>query len=110
MIYFCDTIRFGGQVYSDATSDENSDCKSCRGQGMEEARDNPSTGFGKSQEQGGGFSESTQRHKESPLRFIDGHLSPQERGVRTKIIKIQRTSRAPGRHCKRRLWSLRSLH
>ena len=33
-----------------------------------------------------------------------------KRGVRTKIAKIQRQSRAPWWHCKRRLWSLRSLH
>ena len=48
-------------VYSDATSDENSGCKSCRGQRMEEARDNSSMGFGKSQEQEGGYSGSTKR-------------------------------------------------
>ena len=41
-----DTLQFGAQVYSDATSDENSGCKSCRGQGMEEARDKSSMGFG----------------------------------------------------------------
>ena len=51
-----DTLQFGSQVSSDATSDENFGCKSCRGQGMEEVRDNPSMGFGKSQEQRGGFS------------------------------------------------------
>ena len=31
-------------------------------------------------------------------------------GVGTQIAGVQRQSRAPGRHCKRRLWSLRSLH
>ena len=39
--------------------------------------------------------------KESPLCYIDGHMSPQERGVRTKITKVQRQSRASRRHCER---------
>ena len=30
--------------------------------------------------------------------------------VRTQIAEVQRQSRAPGRHCERRLWSLRGLH
>ena len=37
-IYFCDTLQFGAQVYYEATSDENSRCQSCSGQGMGEAR------------------------------------------------------------------------
>ena len=41
------TLQVGAQINSDATSDEHSGCKSCRGQGMEEARDNSSMGFGK---------------------------------------------------------------
>ena len=41
------------KVYSYATSDENSGCKSSSGQGVEEARDNSSMGFGKGQEQEG---------------------------------------------------------
>ena len=48
---------------------------------MEETRDNSSMVFGKSQEQKGGHSGSTKRHKESPLYYTDGHLSPQECGV-----------------------------
>ena len=30
-IYFCDTLEFGAQVYSDAPSDENSGCESSSG-------------------------------------------------------------------------------
>ena len=41
---------FGSKIYSFASSDENSGCKSCSGQGMEKARDNSSMAFGKSQE------------------------------------------------------------
>ena len=48
-----------------------------------------------SQEQKGGYSGSSKRQKESPLCYIDGHLSPQKRGVGTKITEVQRQSRAP---------------
>ena len=47
--------------------------------------------------------------KESPL-CNDGHLSPQECEVRTKSTEVQRQSRAPRRHCKRRLWSFCSVY
>ena len=40
------TLQFGSQIHSDATSDENSGCKSRSGQGMEKVRDNPSMEFG----------------------------------------------------------------
>ena len=39
-----------------------------------------------------------------------GRLSSQECGVGRKVSKVQRTSRATRRHCKRRLWSLCSLY
>ena len=57
----------------------------------------------------GGYSGSTTRQQEGPLCYTDGHLSPQERGVRTPIAKIHRQSRAPWWHCERRLWSPRSF-
>ena len=90
--------KIGAQVHSNATSDEDSGCKSCRGQGMEETRDSSSMGLGKSQEQEQGYSGSTKRQKESPLCFIDGHMPPQKCGVRTKIAEVQRQSRAQRRH------------
>ena len=74
---------------------------------MEKVRDNSSMATGKSQEQEGGYSRSTERQKENPLCYIDGHLSSQKCGVRTNISDVQRHSRAPWRHCKRRLWSVR---
>ena len=52
----------------------------------------------------------TNRQQESPLCHIDGHMSPQECGVGNKLTEEQRQSRAPGGHCKGRLWSLRSVH
>ena len=57
-----------------------------------------------------GNSGSTKRQKESPLCNIDGHMLPQECGVGTKITEVQRQSRAPWWHCKRRLWSLCSFY
>ena len=48
--------------------------------------------------------------KESPLCWIDGHLSSQTCGVWTKVPKVQRQSRAPWSHCERRLWSPCSLY
>ena len=90
-IYFDDTLQFGAQVYSDATSDKDSRCKSCRGQGMEKARDNPSVELVERQEHKGGYPGSTKRQQESPLCIVDGHVSPQKCGVRTQIAKMQRS-------------------
>ena len=81
---------FGTQVYSWATSDVNSGCKSSSGQGMEEARNDSILAVGQSYEQEGGLSRSTRRQKESPLCYIDGHLSSQKRGVRTQITDVSR--------------------
>ena len=75
----------------------NPGCKGCCGQGLEKTRDNSSTGLGKSQEQKEVIREAQRDKKTSPLCFIDGHMSPQERGgVRTKSTEVQRQSRAPG--------------
>ena len=41
----------------------------------------------KSQEQEGGHSGSTKRHKERPLRHTDGHAAPRECGVGTKKFR-----------------------
>ena len=57
----------------------NSGCKSRSGQGMEDAPDNSSTGFGKEvKSTKGGSSGSTKRQKESPLCHTDGDVSPQK--------------------------------
>ena len=62
---------------------------------VEEARKVASVDSAKSKEQKRGHSGSRKREKESPLRYIDGHLSSQKFGVRTKVLEIRRTSRAP---------------
>ena len=51
-------------------------------------RHNPSMATGECQEQEGGYSRSTKTQKESPLCYIDGHMSLQERGVRTQITDV----------------------
>ena len=106
---FDDPLQSGSKVYSYATSDENSGCTSSSGQGMEEVRDNSRVGFGTSQKEKGGYSGRTQRQKESPLCYIDGKMSPQERGAGTQLTDVHKQSRAPGRHCKRWLWRLCSF-
>ena len=50
-IQFDDTLQLGSQVYSDASSDENSRCEGSSGQGMEEARNKTSLAVGQSEEQ-----------------------------------------------------------
>ena len=51
-----------------------------------------------------------QRQKEKPFCCTDGHRSPREFGVGTKITEVQRTSRASRWHCERGLWDQPSLH
>ena len=58
-------------------------------------RDDPSMEYGKSQEQKGGYSGSTERQKESSLCFIDGLVSSEEFGVGATIPEVQMQSRAP---------------
>ena len=77
-MFFDVSSQFGAQIHPDVTSNENYGCKGRSGQGMEEARDNSSMGIGKSQEQEGGYSGSTKRQTESPLRYTDEHRSSQK--------------------------------
>ena len=74
-IHFDDTLQFGAQVHPNTNSNEDSRCKSCRGEGVEEARDESNMELGQSQEQKGRYSGSTQRQRESPLCNIYGHMS-----------------------------------
>ena len=63
------------------------DAKAAADKEWQKTRDNSSMEFEKSQEQKGGYSGSTKRQHESPLCFIDGHVPPQKRGVRTQIAE-----------------------
>ena len=75
-----------------------------------EGRNNPSMEHGESQEHEGGYSRSTKWHNKKVHFHIDGHVSPQKCRVRTKNTEVQRQSRGPRWHCKRRLWSLCSFY
>ena len=97
-------------MWHTSSFDEKSGCKGSSEQGMEEAWDNSSMATGRKQKLEGENSRSTKRQKESPLCFIDGNLSPPERGIRIKITILQRQSRTPRWHCERRPWSLRSFY
>ena len=58
----------------------------------------------------GGYSRSTRKQKQTPLCIIDGLVSPQKHGVKTKILIVQRSSPTRWWHCKRRLWSSCSFY
>ena len=85
---------------------KNTSSKGRSGQGMGKTGDKPSIATGENQEQGGGYSRSTKRQKESAFRVIDGHLWSQEFGVGTKISNIYRTSRAQ----RETLWKTTQVH
>ena len=103
-------LQFGASIYSDAASNEDSRCKGSSGQGMEKAWDHPSMGREKGHKQEGGHQRGTEKQHQSSPCFIDGRISSEAFGVRTKITKIQRQSCASRRHCERRLWSLNMAH
>ena len=82
------TQEFGAQLHFNAASDENTGCESSSGQGMEKSRSNSTLEFGQNEKQKGGYSRNTKSQMESPLCYIDGHLSSQEFGVRTKKSEV----------------------
>ena len=53
---------------------------------------------------------STQRQKESPLRYMYGHLSSLKCGVRTEVPKVQGPGRAPKWHCEGQFRILSCTH
>ena len=71
------------------------DAKTRSGQGKEEARNIAGLAIRHGEEQKGGYSESTQRKKENPLCYIDGHLSSQECGVGTKSTTKSTETESP---------------
>ena len=69
---------------------KNCGCESSSRQGMEETQNDSSLAVGQGKEQKGCYSGSTERQRESPLCNIDGHVSSQKCGVRTKFTKVQK--------------------
>ena len=102
-VQLSDSLHFGAWISSNAASDVNSGLqyKAAVDQELGEARENPCLADGQSEEQEGWCSGSTHRGKESPLCYVDGHLSSWECGVGTKAPKKHRTSGAPRRYSKR---------
>ena len=86
---------------------KNSGCKSCRGQGMDNAQDNTSMTSGQSHEQEGGDRWSTKRQKECPLCHIDGLMSPSKMRSFNPNHRITKAESCLGWHCNIRPWSLR---
>ena len=109
-LHFDDPLQFGSQIYSHASSSEDFGRKSCSGQGMEKNSRQIQHGNWKNSRVRRRLFSKHKETNESTLCYTDGHMSPQERGVRTKVTKIHWQSRALVRHCKRRLWSQRSLY
>ena len=84
-IQFDKSLQLGAHIYSAAPSDENGGCDGRRGQGMEEARKVASVERVKSNKE---VILEVQREEKSPLCHIDGHLSSQKCGARTKIPEV----------------------
>ena len=64
------SLKFGTQISSDASSDENSGCEGSSAQGMEEARNDTSLASGQDEEPKGCYSGSTKREEKGPLCHI----------------------------------------
>ena len=95
-------------MYSDATSDEDSGCKGCRGQGFGKYQGNSSMGKVKSKKDM--VLEAQRDKKKVHLAALRDICHLKNCGVRTQIPEIPKQSRAPGGHCKRRFWSPPSFH
>ena len=76
-----------------ASSNEDSGCKNCSGQGMEKLETIPAWHLGKVKSEKEVILGSTKRAKNNPLCYVDGQMSSQECGVRTKIKKKKIKSR-----------------
>ena len=81
--------KFGTQIYSDASSDDNSGCESSSGKGMGRSSKRFQPGsWTKQRVKERLFSKQKKREKESPFCYIDGHLSSQNCEVRAKISEV----------------------
>ena len=93
----------------DATSDEDSGCKSCSGKEMEEDPNDSSLAVGQSQVQKAGYSGSTKRQNKSSLLHWWTCVASKNAELEPKTSEVQRQIRVPLGHCKRRLWSSSSF-
>ena len=97
------------KLIPDATSDEDSGCKSCSGKEMEEDPNDSSLEVGQSQVQKVGYSGSTKRQNKSSLLHWKNVPLQKNAELEPKTSEVQRQIRVPLGHCKRRLWSSSSF-
>ena len=83
------------QVYPYAASDENPDAKAAVDKEWKKLETIPVWQVDNVQSKKEVILAAQWDKKKSPFCHIDGHLSPQKRGIRTQITEIQRTGRTP---------------
>ena len=101
---FTATSQFGSQIYSHASSNEDTRSKSSSGKRKGETWKDSSVGPDKSQSQIRGDRWSKDEGRKSSFRLTDGHLSFEECWIGGKAPKIQRSSCIPRRYCKSWFW------
>ena len=95
------SLQFGAQVYSYASSNENTRCESSSGWRIGKTRENTGMAADESQQQKWGDRWSKEWGQNSSFCIIDGSLWSQEFGAGTTISEIQWSSRTPRWHCER---------
>ena len=77
------------QVYSDASSTQNTGCKGRSGERMGKTGENPGMAADERQKQERGDRRSKEQGQKSSFRVVDGSLSSQEFGVQASISKYR---------------------
>ena len=103
-IYFDDTLQFGAKVYSDATSDEDSGCKSYRLETI------PAWNLERVKSKKKVTLEAQREKKKVHIASLMDRCHLKKRGVRAEATDVQRQSRARAGHCQKRLWNLCSFY
>ena len=102
--------NFCSQIYSYASSNEDTRSESSSGQGMGKIGENFGVGPGKSQKQIRGDRWSKDVGRYSSFWLTDGHLSFEKCWIGGKAPQIQGSSSSPRWYCRRQLWILCSIH
>ena len=109
-VQFVDSLHFGAQMCSDASSNEISDAKAAVDKEWWMLAKVPVWQLSKVKSKKIGHSGSTERANNRPFCNADGHLWSQECGVGTEVSKVQRPSCAAKWHCERRLRLVCCIH
>ena len=97
-------------IYSDASSNENSRFKGSSGEIVGKTLENTGMAADESQKQKRGDRWSKEWGQKGTFCVVNGSLSSQEFGVRAKVSKIHRSSRTPRWHCERWFRITHSIH